>query len=317
MTSNGSIVSSLLVPDPEFSDMRWIRISIETSQECEDALSNLLMEMGSGGVQIDNGESNPDKISVTAYFPPDDMIGERVSKITALLQNLRKMNMEVGNGRVTIESLDEKDWTEHWKDFFKPLPIGERILVHPSWINVETGENASLQRDIVIQIDPEMAFGTGGHSTTILCLEFLESVVKGGEKVADVGVGSGILSIAAVKLGAREVVAIDVDAKAVAIARENVRKNGVSGKIHVICGDGLNVVKGSYDIIVSNISRVASLSMIPDFRSCLNDDGALILSGILGTDVSDIQDELKNSGLLVLETRYHEEWGGLLAKVSG
>ncbi len=292
--------------------MKWIRISVKTSRESEEAISNLLMEMGSGGVHIEDENSISDEIAVTAYFPPDDMIGERVSKITRLLENMRQMNMNMGSKRISLESVDEQDWVERWKEFFKPLPIGRRILVSPSWEDVS--EFAS--RDILIRIDPGMAFGTGGHSTTLLCLELLEDVLKGGEKVADVGTGSGILSIAAIKLGARAVTAIDVDEKATVIAKENSQRNGVSDRICVVCGELLNTVDGEYDVIVSNICSKVLSSMIPDFKSYLSVDGKLILSGILKREVSEIHNQLKSNGLMVLETRFDEEWAAILAKVS-
>ena len=291
--------------------MRWVRISIETSRESEDALSNLLMEMGSGGVQIEDDSSISDtKVVVTAYFPPDDMIGERVSEITKLLENMRDLNIDVGAGRISLGSLDEQNWSERWKEFFKPVGVGERILVSPSWEDV----SESPPRDILIQIDPRMAFGTGRHSTTTLSLELLENVLKGGEKVVDVGTGSGILAIASAKLGAKKVVAIDVDARAAAIAKENSQRNGVSGRIHVICGELLSAVSDRYDVIVSNISSKAILSMMPDFRSYLSVDGRLILSGILECEVYEIQNELECNNLMVLETRRDEEWAAVLAK---
>ena len=292
--------------------MRWIKISIEASRESEEALSNLFMEMRSGGVQIEDDSSISDRVAVTAYFPSDDMIGERVSRVTELLGSMRKLGTDVGTGKISLESLDEWDWSERWKEFFKPLPIGERILVFPSWENV----SKSPPRDILIQIDPGMAFGTGGHSTTLLALELLEDTLKGGEKIADVGTGSGILSIAAVKLGARKVVAIDVDAGAAAIARENSQRNGVSSRIHVICGELLSAIKGRYDVIISNISSKAILSMIPDFRSCLSIDGRLILSAILDREAYEIQNELESNNLLILETRCHEEWVAVSARAS-
>ena len=292
--------------------MEWVKISIETSHEAEDALSNLFMEMGSGGAEIADDSSHPDKVVVSAYFPPDDMIGERVSMITVLLKNLREMNINVGAGRVSIHRLDETEWTEPWKEFFRPTPIGQRILVYPSWENV----SGTSSRDILVQIDPQMAFGTGRHSTTILCLELLEDVLKGGEKVADVGTGSGILAIAAIKLGARQVVAVDVDTKAVPIARENTRINGVDDEIHLVCGELLTPISGRYDVIVSNIVSKVIRLMIPDFRSYLNTDGKLILSGILGHEVSEIQNELENNGLVTLETHLHEEWAAVLAEAA-
>ena len=292
--------------------MEWVKISIETSHEAEDALSNLFMEMGSGGAQIEGDNSDSDRIVVSAYFPPDDMIGERVSKITELLKSMREMNIDVGAGRVSIHRLDETEWTEPWKEFFKPIPTGERILVYPSWEDA----SESSSRDILIQIDPQMAFGTGRHSTTILCLELLEDVLKGGERVADIGTGSGILAIAAIKMGARQVIAVDIDPKAVHIARENARINGIYDEIHVVCGRLLNPIRGRYDVIVSNIASKVIRLMIPDFTAYLNTGGKLILAGILGDEVSEIQNELENNGLAILETRSHEEWAGILAEAA-
>lgn len=290
--------------------MVWVRISVETSHESEDALSDLFIEMGSGGAQIEDDSARPDKIVVSAYFPPDDMIGERVSRITALLKNMRKLNMNVGAGRVLVKRLDETEWTKPWQEFFKPMPVGERILVYPSW--EDAGE--SVSRDVLIQIDPEMAFGTGRHSTTMLCLELLEDVLTGGEKVADVGTGSGILAIAAIKLGAYQVTAIDIDPKAVAIAKKNTSLNGVDDKIHVICGESLSSIDSAYDVVVCNIVSKVIFSMIPDFGDHLKVDGRLILSGILANEAAEIQKELEQSGLSVLESRFHEEWAAILAR---
>ena len=290
--------------------MKWVKISMETSRESGDAFSNLFIEMGSGGVQIEDDSPGSDSAVISAYFPPDDMIGERVSNMTRLLQDMREMGMDVGAGRISVECLDEAEWSEPWKEFFKPLPVGERILVYPSWEDV----SGFPSRDVLIQINPQMAFGTGRHSTTMLCLELLEDTLKGGEKVADVGTGSGILAIAAIKLGAREVVAIDVDEKAIPIARENARLNGVGDRIHMICGELLYPVEGKYDVIVSNIASKVILSMIADSSSHLSSDGRAILSGILDHEVSETQDKLENSNLTILETRFHEEWAAILAK---
>jgi len=296
--------------------MRWARIDIETSRESENALSNLLVEMASGGVQIEEESPISDKVIVISYFPSDDMIGERISRITKLIENLRDLNMDVGTGRISLEILDEEDWSERWKEFFKPQLIGERILVSPSWESIEDYNAEPSQRDITIQIDPGMAFGTGRHSTTILSLELLEDALAGGEKVADVGTGSGILAIAAAKFGAKKVVAIDVDDRAAAIAKENSEQNGVSHRIHVICGRLLSPVKGKYDLIVSNISSEAILSMIPDFGFYLSADGKLILSGILQREASEVRDELESSNFTILKTRRDEEWAAVLAAIS-
>lgn len=295
--------------------MRWVCISIKTSIEAEDAISNLLMELDSHGVQIE--DENRDKILLKAYFPTDDMIGQRILKIQELLENMRELGINMGSGRISIDSLDEKDWTEPWKEFFKPLSVGKRILVFPTWeiekVNKEILPSQIPKRDILIQIDPGMAFGTGRHSTTLLCLELLEQAIKGEEKVLDIGTGSGILAIAAAKLGAVKVMAIDVDNLAVNIAIENSKLNNISEKIIIRCCDGLNTIEDKYDIIVSNISTKIILSMIPEFPSYLKNHGKLILSGILESEKHEIHNALEDNKFNILETRSQEEWTAFLS----
>jgi len=295
--------------------MRWVCISIKTSIETEDAISNLLMELDSHGVQIE--DENRDKILLKAYFPTDDMIGQRILKIQELLENMRELGINMGSGRISIDSLDEKDWTEPWKEFFKPLSVGKRILVFPTWeiekVNKEILPSQIPKRDILIQIDPGMAFGTGRHSTTLLCLELLEQAIKGGEKVLDIGTGSGILAIAAAKLGAVKIMAIDVDNLAVNIAIENSKLNNISEKIIIRCCDGLNTIEDKYDIIVSNISTKIILSMIPEFPSYLKNHGKLILSGILESEKHEIHNALEDNKFNILETRSQEEWTAFLS----
>jgi ribosomal protein L11 methyltransferase len=287
--------------------MNWVRINIKTSHECEDAVSNLLMDMDAGGVQIENDDL--DGIVISAYFPPDDMIGKRVFKINALLKNLEGWGLNTCGSKVLLEKVDANSWSEQWKKFFKPLCIGERLLVTPSWEDVSN----FTSRDIIIYIDPGMAFGTGGHSTTALCLEMLEKVLNGGERVLDFGTGSGILSIAAVKLAASRVLAVDIDEKAVKTAGENSRRNNVDDRIQLIQGELNNSFKDKFDVIVSNISSKTIISMMPDFKSYLNPDGRLILSGILDHESPKIQKELANNGLIFLEERCDKEWVAILA----
>ena len=164
--------------------------------------------------------------------------------------------------------------------------------------------------------NPGMAFGTGGHSTTLLCLELLEDAVKGGERVADIGTGSGILAIAAIKLGAGEVTAVDVDQTAVEVARNNVQMNHVEDGISLVSGELLNGLTGKYDVLVSNISKQACLSIIPDAKSYLMAGGAIILSGILSSEVGEVKSLLEASSLEIEETRYDEEWGAIIARMT-
>jgi len=292
--------------------MKLIQLSIDTTQEAEDALSDLLIDMGSGGVQTDY-DSFGKKIILTAYFPLDDNVGERVYKIERLLEKMRRLKINTGKGSISINSLDDTDWTQAWKSFFKPLPIGERILVYPSWEDVSSVFPDRGVRDILIQIDSGMAFGTGRHSTTIVSLELLEKAIKGGEIVADIGTGSGILAIAAAKLGAKKVIAVDIEPRAVEVAKANCELNGVSNVVQMICGDLTSAITGKFDILVSNILTKILIPMLPDIGSYLNRNSLLILSGILDTEVSEIENSLANEGLRILQTISHEEWVGVMA----
>lgn len=292
--------------------MRWVQVSIETSKSAEDALSYLLIEeMGASGVQIEDDVSNHEKTTMIVYFPSDDIVGERLNKIKQTIDEMRNLGIDVGKGKISFRNFDEYDWQSAWKRHFKPLLIGERIIVYPSWEDISKFSS----RDIAIQIDPGMAFGTGKHSTTILSLEMLEKTIKGGEKVLDVGTGSGILAIASAKLGAKDVFAVDIDPVAVSIAKENLKINGVANKVRVICGNLASPIRDKYDVVVSNILTKVLLSMVLDIKSRLNPNGYWILSGILEAEKSEVESALVREDFHILEISKHQEWVGILAKI--
>lgn len=293
--------------------MKWAQVSIETSKLAEDALSYLLIEeLSTDGVQIEDDVSNPDKVTLIVYFPLDDIVGEHVSKIKQTLDKMRSLGLDVGKGSISLKNFDNFDWHDAWKSHFKPLPIGKRIIIYPSYEDISEFDS----RDIKIQIDPGMAFGTGKHSTTILSLEMLEKTIRGGEKVLDIGTGTGILAIAGAKLGAKSVFAIDIDPIAVNIAKENSKINGVANKVKVICGDLTNPIKDKYDVIVSNIFTKVLVTMPSDIKSHLNIDGYWILSGILKTEKSEIKSALVKEKFNILDIISHQEWIGILARMA-
>ncbi len=224
---------------------------------------------------------------------------------------MRSLNIDTGKGEISLKNFDAFDWHDAWKSYFEPLPIGKRILVYPSWEDI----SKFICRDIQIQIDPGMAFGTGKHSTTILALEMLEKAIKGGEKVLDIGTGSGILAIASAKLGAKSVFAIDIDPIAANIAKENSKINGVANKVKVICGDLASSINGKYDVIISNIFTKVLLSMLPDIKSCLNPSGCWILSGILEKEKSEVVSALKKESFNISNIDSHQEWIGILTRM--
>ncbi|MEK7396445.1 MAG: 50S ribosomal protein L11 methyltransferase [Candidatus Poribacteria bacterium] len=279
-----------------------MRIDVDALSEAEDIISYLFLEMGSGGVQIEDIKSG--KIRVSAYFPMDDDVGERVFSLRRSLDDIIKQNPNIGDPKISLKRVEDSEWTESWRSFFKPIPIGKRTIVYQSWENIDEFPS----RDIRIQIDPGMAFGTGNHATTTLSLELLEKTINSGEKAIDLGTGSGILAISAIKLGADNVTAIDIDEKSVEVAKENANINGVGDKIKVICGNLLTVVNDKYDVIICNILTKIILPLIPSIKDYLNPDGSLILSGIMDSEAVQIEDKLSEEKFTILEKIQKDEW---------
>ena len=279
-----------------------MRIDVDALSEAEDIISYLFLEMGSGGVQIEDIKSG--KIRVSAYFPMDDNVGERVFGLRRSLDDIMKQNPDIGDPKISLKRVEDSQWTEGWRSFFKPIPVGNRTIVYQSWEDIDEFSS----RDVRIQIDPGMAFGTGNHATTTLSLELLEKVIKGGEKAIDLGTGSGILAISAIKLGAGNVTAIDIDEKSVEVAKENANINGVGDKIKVICGNLLTGVNDKYDVIICNILTKIILPLIPSIKDYINPDGSLILSGIMDNEAVQIEDKLSEEKFTILEKIQKDEW---------
>ena len=218
-------------------------------------------------------------------------------------------------GRLEIESenVREEDWANNWKQYFKPLTVGEKLLIKPSWEDAAPDE-----KRIILEIDPASSFGTGQHHTTQLCLELLEKYLSDGDRVLDLGCGSGILSIGAILLGASECTAVDIDANSVKIAEENAAKNNISTDIYTAyCGnviDDAELVKkigGGYKIIVANIVADVLIAMSDIFADFLTDDGVLIMSGIITERKNEVIDAVKECGFTVLADAEKEGWAAV------
>jgi ribosomal protein L11 methyltransferase len=302
--------------------MKWAQVTITTSQEASDAVANYLFERDATGIEIrDTPSSNSPSVTLISYFPTDDLIGERVHDLREFLASLIQAGIDTQPAKVTLESIEEDNWSEQWRSAFPPQKIGKRLVIAPTWDDI-----VPEPAEVFIRLDPGMAFGTGQHPTTQLALELLEISIKGSDAVADIGTGSGILAIAAAKMGAKRVDAVDLDATTIPIARSNIQLNKVESVIRLHQGNGLDALeRQKYPLIVANILTKVILPMIPICPNFLEPAGRLILSGILATEASQIEAQLEANGFRVLETRQLEEsheltqsgenWVGILAQV--
>lgn len=282
--------------------MRWAEISVEAEPQAGDAVSEVLRRAGCDGVYVRDTLQPP---QITGYLPADDRLEARLDRVQTALRELPAFGIGGAGTELTLRTVEEADWANAWKAFYKPMRVGRRLLVTPPW------EHPTIQpNDIPIVVDPGMAFGTGSHPTTQLCLAALEDYVQPGMQVADIGTGSGILAIAAVKLGAGEVTATDNDPLAVRIAAENAAVNGVP--VHT--QEAFPV--GGYDLVVANILADVVVGMAEDLAVLVKPDGILIASGIIDTRETDVRFAVEGEGFAPLETRHDGEWVALVFRRS-
>ncbi|MGI6239369.1 MAG: 50S ribosomal protein L11 methyltransferase [Christensenellales bacterium] len=306
--------------------MRWLTYTVHTTTEASDLIGNLLIEAGSRGVMIEDkndidlNQRVPgqwdiideaiaarmgEDVKVTGYYPIDERLGDTVAQIESELKRIRALGLDfdLGTLETNRQAIDEEDWAQSWKSAFKPFRLGERMVVKPGW---ET--YAPRAGDKIIEIDPGMAFGTGTHETTGLCVELIEAYVKPGMDVIDIGTGTGILAIAAAHMGARGVLATDLDPMAVKIAAENIEINGFAGVIRTRAGDLLDAVDEQADIVTANIITDVILAIAAPVRAHIRTGGMFICSGIPRARKGDVLRALTEAGYQSLDARERGEW---------
>jgi ribosomal protein L11 methyltransferase len=313
--------------------MKWMELSINTNHEGVDLVSNLLYEVGVIGVVIEDPEDiktlmadkdrwdyidfdlfrlEGDDVTVKGYLPFDGTLHDKLEMLKESLQTLSKENDNLGDLELATGEVEDQDWAENWKKYYKPLKIGQNIVIKPSWEDYEEKEG-----DIVIVLDPGMAFGTGTHETTSLCIQLLERFVKGGHRVLDIGCGSGILAVTAAKLGAGSVEAYDIQEMAVDIAAENVRKNRVANTVKVERGDLFERVTGKADIVVSNIIADIIIKMTANVKEYLKSGGIFIASGIIKDRIEEVITVMEQNNLEIVEKLILNGWGALASRARG
>lgn len=279
--------------------MRWAQMTVVCAPEATEAVCHAFLEAGCGGVMM-RGE-NP--VSVEGSLPVSDELSGRLTALKAHLERLPEFDLPALLDGLTITYAEDEDWANAWKQYFKPTKVGERLVIVPSW-----EQYMPAPEDLILLLDPGMAFGTGGHPTTRLCMQTLESTVKPGMKVADIGTGSGILSLAAALLGATEVLATDIDPLACRIARENVAANGLSDTIHLLNAAEFDVRAEDCDLIVANILAAIIIDLAPTIAPRLRPGGIFIASGIVTEFHDAVRDALTAVGLEHQTTRGEDIW---------
>lgn len=301
--------------------MRWLKVQVRTMPEAEEAVAHMLRTAGAEGVMFEQvaGEG-----LLTAYLPESRQ--GAVAELQQRVQALEQFGLNVGAADVTTEWVTDDDWAEKWKRDYKPIALGRRLLIKPAWLP----DPPESDERLIIELDPGMAFGTGYHPTTALCLEALDELVTPGAVVADVGTGSGILAIAAARLGAERVVAVDTLAETVPVATENCARNGV-GRI-VTVGEGSAAEASQLlrdaqsrtdligdrplqaDLIVVNILARVIRRLAPELHELLRPGGTFIFSGIIEHAAEELVEHLRGYGLDVTEDRRQGEWSCLIGQ---
>ena len=311
--------------------MRWARVSVVTTHEGADLIGNILMELGAAGTEIDDPSlvneyidaglwdytdlpraEDTDTVTVRAYLPEDERLEGSLLTLAERVENLRRAAAAIGAAAISHTFVADEDWAETWKAYIHTEKIGEHIVVRPTW-----EEYSPAADEIVIDLDPGAAFGTGAHATTAMCLRWLERIVSPSLRVYDVGCGSGILSIAASKLGADDVVAMDYDPVAVAVAEENIRQNAVSN-VRVLQSDLLTACTGMppAQIIIANIIADIIIRLFRQLDRHLSPGGTLLASGIIDDRIVDVERAAAEHGFVVLDITREKEWAAMIIRRS-
>lgn len=313
-------------------DKEWVEVKIITKSEAIEPVSGIFYGLDVKGIAIEDPndiltrEQGPltwDFVDlnileyggkaavVKGYFDKESLKDDIDEYIKNKLNDIKEMGIDIGEGKLIIGSVNEEDWANNWKKYYKPTRIGKSIVVKPIWEEYKKEGN-----DIVIELDPGMAFGTGTHETTRMCVQALEKYIKHQDMIFDVGTGSGILAIAAAKLGSKEVMAVDLDPVAVDSARQNVSFNDISN-IKVMQGNLLDVVNGKADIVVANIIAEIIILLTDDVKKSLNQGGLFISSGIIRERQEAVMQKLIQSGFEIMEINTDGEWVCIVSKLKG
>ncbi len=311
--------------------MKWTEVLIKVDPQAVEAVTDILYGLGAQGVAIDEPvdverlredelywdyidekllENDTEETKIMAYFSEEETnLPEKIAVIREKIRNLTEFGLSIGSGTVELSNVNQEDWESAWKQYFKPVHVTDRIVVKPEW-----EEYSPQEGEIVIEIDPGMAFGTGTHETTSMCINQIEKNLKAGDMVIDIGSGSGILSMAAVLLGAEKATGVDLDPVAVRVALENVELNNLQDKIDILHGNLTDVIREKADIVVANIMADIILILLEDVRAFIKDDGLFISSGIIQEKRAAVEARLLEKNFRIVEVETKGEWCAITAQ---
>ena len=306
--------------------MDWMKITVLTTTIGSDMVSELLLEAGSEGTVIEDkndvalnqrpegqwdiideeiGRRIGDDVKVAGFYPMDEKANDTLAMVREKVARLPFIapGVDLGKLEVQVSGLENEDWAENWKKSYKPFRLGRHIVIKPGW-----EEYSPDNGDKIITIDPGLAFGTGTHETTGMCLALVEENVRPGMTAMDIGTGTGILAIAAAHMGANSVLASDIDEMAVKVAKENVEINGFSDVITCKAGNLLEVAEGPVDVVIANIIADVIINICGEVRQFVKPGGVFICSGIAQDREEDVVTALKKAGYGKLDIRRNGEW---------
>lgn len=306
--------------------MEWLEVKIDVTHAASEAVANLLIEAGSKGVEIEDPQlindlrasgtwelcdipeqTHVDRVTINAYYDADSEVRQHIAGIEAELKLLEERIGRCILAPIRFRKVSEQDWANEWKQYFHVTHVGRSLVIKPSWENY-----VAASEEKIIHIDPGMAFGTGTHHTTNMCMEFLEEIVAPGMNVFDVGTGSGILAIAAALLGAGKVSAVDIDPTAVRIAKENIFANKLAKRVEVKQGDLLSTTQGEADVIIANIIADVIIVLLSDVSVKLKVGGKFLTSGIIDEREEDVLREAARYGLKLETEKHRGGWAALV-----